>query len=373
MKRMILNATPLILFVASALLAYSRASSENQTATGENFHAQSSRKLTSVPADSADLTTVLRNMESRILPHNPPPPTKTYSAREMDEHVSYRSFPVDSYGIQYASEWARDSPEEMFAWLVDKNEKMNFQAYLLFQEWAPVDHDAALAAAIQIPNEKLRAQALLTTLEILCTTKPERAQKILLENADLFAATNHSWVTFQSQLIEETWELFLALPEGKVRTQLQAKLLGSTADQKALNLWNQASDAQRQEWLDAGFTPSWGAGYSFAGLQDLMRAAAETTGNPMDAAKFIENHGTSWAERDLVAAVEWAQAHVKGKKKIESIEKLFNISAQKDFENTLRVWQQIPEGFLKKEIAEAILRATPEDRKAEAKAVLKME
>jgi len=374
MKRLILNATPLILFGASAIGAYSRVSSENHTSSGEIIFTERSAVGPSTSPGSMDATNMLERMGNRIMAHNPPPPRKTYAGDVMVQLMNPGCYPGSGMpGIEYAMGWAEDAPEEMFAWLIDKNEEASFETYLLFRTWAAVDSEAALAAASRIPNAALRAQAWITTLEILCKTKPERAQKMLLENAELFATANGRNLIFQFDEIGAAWNLLLALPAGKAQTRLQAQLLGKSAHESARNVWDQASATQRQEWLTAGFTPSWGAGDSFAGLQDLMRETAEATGNPADAEKLIQVYGDAWAEKDLASAIHWAQAHLKGKDKIETMGKFFFANARKDIEQTLSVWQQMPASYLKKEMAQMLLRGCPEDRKAHANAILKIE
>ena len=320
------------------------------------------------------MTSVLGQMESRMLANHPPPPKKTFSAEQMDHAVFLQSMHhADLPAIEYAWEWAEDAPEEMFAWLIDKNEGMRYYAHVLFGRWAFVANNAAQAAALRIPDPQLRRQALLTTLEILAQTSPERAKNILSENANVFADVNAKPPFFQSHDIATTWDLLLVLPAGKERTFLQAKFLGRAGNEGAIHVWNQASDAQRLEWMAAGFPPTGGSYDSFAGLQDMMRERAETTRNAVDAARFIQYHGNAWADKDLESAIEWTQTHVKGKQKIQSLRKIYYSGVEKDFQNTLRLWQQMPESYLKTDIAGDILRATPEDRKAEAKHLLGQE
>lgn len=103
-----------------------------------------------------------------------------------------------------------------------------------------------------------------------------------------------------------------------------------------------------------------------------MRERAETTGDPAVVGKFLRCDGEAWAKRDLVAALNWAQAHLKGKNRVDWREKFFQGGIHHDFDQTLRIWQTLPEGFLKVSAAEAIGRAAPESRKADAKSLLKL-
>jgi hypothetical protein len=165
--------------------------------------------------------------------------------------------------------------------------------------------------------------------------------------------------------------MLLSLPPGEERTHLLAGLLDRLDPPDAHALWKQASKSERREWVDAGFAPFMTRAPSFKGLDDLMRERVETSGDPAAAGKFIDSHGESWAKRDLAAALDWAQAHLKGKRRVECREKFFQVGIIQDFDATLRIWQNLPEGYLKVSAAEAIQRAVPDNRKAEAEAVLK--
>jgi hypothetical protein len=57
--------------------------------------------------------------------------------------------------------------------------------------------------------------------------------------------------------------------------------------------------------------------------------------------------------------------------RVEWSGKLFQTGIVADFAGTLQLWQEHPDGSRKQDIAEAILRAVPDARKAEAEAVLK--
>jgi hypothetical protein len=320
------------------------------------------------------MAAALRRLESKILPHNPAPPRKTHDAKGMDDSVFSLEHAVSCGGgmhaIEYSLDWAKDAPEEMFAWLVGQNGKRSHYANMLFSQWAEADIEAALAAVFKIPDPQLRAQALLTSLEVLSKSNPDRAKEILLRNMSLFSP-NEASLFFEYDSGKTTWDLLLALPPGKERTHLQAELLERmNSDGLAQNLWKQASESQRREWLAAGFSPYMTTADTFEGLGEIMKEKAETSGNPADATKFIEGHGEAWAKRDLAAALDWAQAHLKGKSRVDLSGKLFQAGIAGDFDATLRIWKDLPEGYQKKDIAEAMLRAVPDARKAEARAVL---
>jgi hypothetical protein len=73
---------------------------------------------------------------------------------------------------------------------------------------------------------------------------------------------------------------------------------------------------------------------------------------------LLENHGEAWARRDLTAALDWALARLKGLRRVECLEKFFQVAVSQDREAALRVWQAMPEGCLKERAAEAIRRCS---------------
>lgn len=375
MNRAFVILSPPAVFILTAVSAWFACAPDGNKLVEGNSTRHGLRQRAATGVDSCDMAAALRRLESKILPHNPAPTRKTHDAEGMENAIfaSERSAPCPGGGMQafeYSMDWAKDAPEEMFAWLVGQNGKRSHYANMLFSQWAEVDIEAALAAVFKIPDPQLRAQALLTSLEVLCKTNPDRAKEILLQNMSLFSP-NEASLFFEYDSGKTTWDLLLALPPGKERTHLQAELLERmNSDGLAQNLWKQASESQRREWLAAGFSPYMTSADTFEGLGEIMKEKAETSGNPADATKFIEGHGEAWAKRDLAGALDWAQAHLKGKSRVDLSGKLFQAGIAGDFDTTLRIWQGLPEGYLKKGIAEAILRAVPDARKAEAQAVL---
>lgn len=360
MKRITLIAIPLLFFLLAALLSYFHTSSEQPVATEEEMLDRSSRRKRSAVAAAIDMTSVLGRMESRMYAQYPAPP------REMNWSGS--GYP----DVVYTMKWAKIAPEEMFAWLINQNQDALEQAHILFETWGKVANSTALDAALRLPDAKLRARALFTTLEILYQTQPERAKSIMFENAELFPDSMAGSLYYDAGAENTAWELLLALPEGYEKTHLQMKLLSLYAE-KLGNQWNQASDAQRKDWVAAGLRSLTNETEYYSGLDELQRQRAEETGNPDDAESFISDHGEAWAETDLVAAMNWTQTYVKGERKVEAVKKLFYQNVQKNYGGTLSVWQQLPESYLKKEIAEEILHGIPDERKAEAKIFLQQE
>ena len=84
----------------------------------------------------------------------------------------------------------------------------------------------------------------------------------------------------------------------------------------------------------------------------------------------MEVHGPAWAKRNLAGALDWAQAHLKGKSRIEHSARLFEPAASWDFDTALRIWQTLPDSFFKVRAAGAISKGAPPDRKAEAEALI---
>jgi hypothetical protein len=273
--------------------------------------------------------------------------------------------------FHYAREWANDAPEEMFAWLAKQNEEQSFYAYILFESWAGKDMKGALAAANRIPISKNRAQALISCLEVLNKSDPSRAKKLLAQNIELFSPAESSSLSWSYDPGNLCIEMVNSLPPSKERTCLLSNLLGDVChSDEAKKVWKDLSMSERRELIDAGFDPYKGSDESLDGIEDLLRERIEATGDTNLAETFISKYGGDWVERDLAGALEWTQKHFKGHSRVEHREKLFQTGITKNFDQTIKIWKAMPEGFLKSSAAEAILRATPDTRKAEATTLL---
>jgi hypothetical protein len=272
-------------------------------------------------------------------------------------------------GIEYAFDWARDEPEKMFAWLREKDKCFASEARILFDRWAEADVEAALAGTVQIPDSTLRAQALLRTLEHLAQSNPGRARQLLAENSGLFTAENAKSISFDYDSPISSWQLVQSLPPGAERTRLEIHYLNDTSDETAAGIWNLASEAQQREWVDAGFSPY--LGDRFAGLGQLRRTRAETTRNAEDVKTFLDAHGAEWASQDLAAASTWALDHCKGIAKEDSVFSLYKAALRENPVHTIEVWRQLPESYLKKNLAKAMVANTPEEKRAEVEAALR--
>lgn len=371
MKRRSIILAPPLVFALTAMLAWfagspaEKESEEKRPAAVRSHHSQRAEAT----ADVSGLPGALLRMESRILLHNPAPPAgETHNAKGMDIRTAQLFYCGSGMElVRYAGEWAGEAPEEMFDWLVRQNQESSSETSILFSTWANNNTEAALTASLTIPNLKLRAQALMSTLQVLCQSNPARAEELLRQNLSLFPTHGYGPTLDGGEEFTATWNLLLSLPPGKKRTHLQAILLD---DDQGMSVWNNASDNQRREWLDAGFSPYSPGPDSFEGLEDLVRERAENSNNTELAGRFIQNYGNAWAERDLAASLDWAQTHLKGEQRVKSREDFFQIGIRQDFDTTLRIWQNLPDGYLKQSAAKAIRRATPDSRKAELDAAL---
>lgn len=334
---------------------------------------------------SVDRSATLAELEHEIL-HHPAPPMEIHDAETMEAVLDMdersRCFPGGGMGaIEFSMDWAEEAPEQMFAWLLKQSGSNShrglFPAYMLFGQWAENNMEAALAAALTIPDRRIRRQALFSTLQELCKTEPQRARDLLMQNLDLFPPDEETPVIESYEAPDTTCDMLLSLPPGAARTHLLADLLASMADSyddghtaQARTIWQQAPDTLRIELVAAGFRSGVNAS-SFDGLEDLMREHAESSGDPAIANRFIEAIGPAWAKRDLASALDWAQAHLKGKSGMETRSKLFRWAASDDFDTALRVLGDLPDGSLKLNAAEALVRGAPDDRKPEAEAMLR--
>lgn len=368
MKRPTIILAPPLVFALTAMLAWfagspaENESEERRTSVGSHSQRAETR------ADISDLPGALRRMESRILSHSPPPPAgEIHNAKGMDKLTGFARYLGGMGMISYSFDWAEKAPEEMFDWLVRQNQDSSSETSILFSTWADSNTEAALTASLKIPNQKLRAQALMSTLEVLCQTNPARAEELLRQNLSLFSTHGYGPMFDGGETFTATWNLLLSLPPSKNRTHLQAILLD---DDQGKSVWSNASDNERLEWVDAGFSPYRPDPESFQGLEDLIRERAENSSDSDVATRFIQNYGDAWAERDLAASLDWARAHLKGEQRVESREKLFQTGIRKDFYTTLSIWKNLPDGHLKQSAGEAILRATPNSRKVEVEAAL---
>ncbi len=369
MKRFLRIAALPLVFAVAALLARHQSSTGHPVASTEKPRMPGTRPQMEKPANPGDTTAILLAMEARMLAPNPPLPHKGYGGEAMDR-VLVPYGPSTRVEIESAMDWARNEPEKMFACLLGKDKRFVSQASILFESWAESNVEAALAGALQIPDSTLRAQALLSTLESLAGTNPERARRLLLENSGLYTPDIVGDIRFGYPSPESSWELVQSLPPGVERTRLEVLCLNYCEDEAAAALWNQATETQHSEWLSAGFSPYPGASEAFNGLGEIMRTRAETTGNAADAQEFIRVHGSEWAAEDFEDATKWTMTYSKGETKRDSLESFYRTAIQQDPARTIQVWKQLPEGYLKKNLAKTMLENTPQEKQAEVEAAM---
>ncbi|MEO5714493.1 MAG: hypothetical protein ABIT37_13485 [Luteolibacter sp.] len=354
--------------------------------TSENSTIRSPRQRASAAAGSGDPSEAILEFERKIL-LSPAPPVEVHDAAgmeeclDLDDRRSRMGVCGGPSSITYSFEWAKESPEEMFAWLFRKDgssiKRKLSPSSILFGCWAKQDMLAAIAAVFKIPDPTIRAQALASALEILYPQDPNRARELMEQNLSLFPADGRSSVFNPYDTGSTTCDLLLSLPPGDERTHLLATLLKSMAgwnieiSQQACAVWEQAPDNLRHDLVAAGFSNGKDEAVVFTGLEELMRERAETSGDPAVAEKFIEAQGSGWAKRDLAGALDWAQTHLKGKSRVERSAGLFENAANEDLDKALGVWQSLPDDSFKVRAAEAMLKGAPDARKPEADAALK--
>jgi hypothetical protein len=281
----------------------------------------------------------------------------------------------------WSNDWAREAPDEMFAWLIHKPTpspgRSMIPAQVLFTRWAEKDMPGALAALATIPDPGIRAQALMASLEVLCKNDPTRARDLLVENLNLFDPVHAAPVFDRSESGESTCALLLSLPPGSSRAILLAALLKGMAGNDldhgrsaAHAVWEQAPQDLRHDLVAAGFSSDSDEAVVFTGLEELMREQAEASGDPVIADKFINAQGIRWVQRDPAGALEWAQTHLLGRSRAECNEWLFETAAGVDFAAALDACERLPDGMRRIRAAEAIARGASEERKAEAEEVV---
>jgi len=389
MNRTCIIVAPPLAFILAAVSAWLVGPpSHNETGAGFSVSLHPRQHATD-GFDSVSSSAVLQQLEHEVFFH-PVPVMQTHDAQGMDAAIESDdrspSFPGSGGNmVGYAMKWAAQAPEEMFAWLVRKNgssfQRELFPTYLLFGEWAKNNMEAALAAVDRIPDRRIKAQALFTSLESLCQNDPERARRLMIQNLDLFTSGDPSPITKCYETGKPMCDLLLSLPAGGERTSLLAKLLRDMAgwnaetQTQAQAVWERSPEPLRQELVAAGFVNErYGVDKdklpSFDGLADLLKQRAEASGDPAAVRTFLDTQGPAWAKTDLSAALEWTQDHLKGKNRVERGAELFGYAAAGDFDPTLDLWHSLPDGYLKIRAAGAIANHAPADRKADAQAVL---
>ena len=396
MKTALFLSTPPLAFVAAAMLA-GLAPPHDPAASPDGPIPFGPRKRAAVMEHSkptpTDIESAIAEMEHRI-GRFPSPEVEIYDAEGMESRllVGQREATygrVDLDALNYSRRWVAENPAEMFEWfireeLVPDDLRQSF-AEGLFSQWAEQDMASALAALSRMPHSGSRAQALVSTLEVLCQRDPAKARELLLQNIELLEATKKVEFDIFAPGMART-ELVSALPPGGLRSRLMAEnissLLGSGIgcggdnsiyESKAAigtGLWAQLSIDERRELVDAGLRLSIFDQIQLDGLEDLLRQHAESSGDPRQPSLFIDQYGVRWAERDAEAAVSWAMAHLKGEERTEWSFILIMYAAKKDFDAAMRVWRSLPEGKSREQAAEYLAETAPPDHEAEKATLL---
>ncbi len=379
MKRAFFLSTPPIAFIAAAMLAglvplddATRESNQAPSTNPQNLTAT----LTNLKSSSSDISDLLTELERRFV-HFPPMEVENYDAEGMENDILIKKAyagAVISWAISYEHEWARKSPQKMFEWLIQQsivfgNERQSL-AQTLFSEWATQDMAAALSAISNIPHADIRAQALVSTLEVLCEKNPIKAREILLQNLTSLEALKTVKLGFDSS--KALTEFIQTLPAGRLRSLFLAEYIDNLImfdydgnGAVAIELWKQASIEERQNMVADGLCKSSSDKIQLDGLENLVKQHAETTKDPMKASLFVNYYGESWVERDPGSAISWTLTHLRAKDRTDQCLKLIKHAASHDFDKALQAWKNLPTGSLRDEATDLLLEAAPADRKTE--------
>ncbi len=393
MKPAIFLTGPPLAFFAAAMLAglvkpHDPAARSNRAIpSAPRERAGSTENSKSVPTD---IESTLSEMERRVVWFSPTK-VEIHNAEGMESRLlkDLRASPNDSgysglEALNYSIGWARENPAELFEWfirqeLVSSKLRKSLAAWL-FSEWAKQDMTAALAALARISKAESRAQALVSTLEVLSQKDPAKARELLLQNIDSLDVLKS--VEFQEfEPGKARTDLILSLPPGKLRSLLMAENIrclmyegiGCGGDKSGYyakaalgtGLWNQLSTDERRELVDAGLRSSEFDEIQLDGLEDLIRQRAEVSNDPRQASLFMDRYCIAWAKRDAAAAVSWTMSHLKGDERREWTRNVITLAADENFDAAIRVWRTLPEGTLRKEAAKYLLLDTPADHEAE--------
>jgi hypothetical protein len=391
MKPALFLSAPPLAFFAAVLLAGLLPPHDPATSTDRPIPS-GPRKRGAVIEDSKPAPTsieaTLADMEHRVVRVSSPN-FEIHDADGMESSllVDLREAVWGGGGVEannYSRQWASENPAELFEWLIRQklvsSDLRKSLAAVLFSEWAKQDIVAALAAISRMNHTESRVQALVSMLEILCEKNPAKARELLLRDiASLEAMESVEFAVFEPGRART--DLILALPPGRLRTMLMAENIrclmyqgvGCGGDNSSYyakaaigtGLWNQLTNDERRELVDAGLRLSDFDEIQLDGLEDLIKQRAEVSNDPGQAGHFIDQYGISWAERDVGAAVSWAMAHLKGEERAEWSLILIEYGAEKDFAAAMRVWRTLPEGTLSNEMAKRLVEVAPADRDAE--------
>ena len=232
MNRKLTFLTPPLAFAMAMALAWFTAAPAGTETPTANQRLHRDRPSAGNASGSVDLPATLLQLEREIL-HHPAPLVEVHDAIGMeaalDSALASSFVPGGGMaGIEYALDWAREAPDAMFDWLVDggsSSDRRLHYAHMLFGTWAESDLESALAATSRIPDPQLRRQAMLTSIQALATSDPDRARELLIRNLSLFKPDSQHLFFDTYHKGKSTCDLLISLPPGEERTHLLAKLL----------------------------------------------------------------------------------------------------------------------------------------------------
>lgn len=382
MKTALYVTTPPLAFIAAMMFA-GLITTDDSAGHKEQSNRAGPRKRAAVMEDdkssSTDIPALLAVLERKIV-HFPPPEIVIHEGKMMEALLKSEANGMQFCGsgmasYEYSMDWARENPAGMFEWFNEhwtvSGHERQYLAKTLFAEWAAQDMAAALAAIPRMTHAKSRAQALVSTLEVLCRKDPVKARELLLQNLDTLEAMQDMQLGHEAE--KSRTELILSLPPGRVRSLFLAEYIENLVlfdydgnRELAIELWKRCSTEERRDMVAAGLRESSPFNkIRLDGLEDLIKQHAETSDDPEQALLFIKQYGASWAKRDAGGALAWSLARLKGKERNECALDLLADAASQNFDAAVQAWKIFPEGTLRELAAEQLFSNAPADRAAD--------
>lgn len=290
----------------------------------------------------------------------------------------------------YAGNWAKAAPEEMLAWfrargsgkLILPNGPLNSHndfSNLIFRALTVKNPEGAIRSALQEERKSVRRGLVANVIGTLRLTDPGRASALAAEQAGLLAGgeRNSSEFSAVGKDYPGMWDLLRALPAGGDRNRVLAQYFDAIAGnhpQDTVAMWSRMPAEERRELVEGGFQGMGlrmgGSSASLEGLNELWRDHALASRDPEVLEQYLRAGATQWAASDPAAAITWARENLIGEARVLGTARLFREGAQSDFDATLAVWRDLPEGGLRARAAGYLAAGAPEERRAEAEALL---
>ena len=358
-------------------------------ANGATIHRGGSRTEAATNASvraAAESAEILRRIERRVLETLDTGAT-AFSGERL--RLLCANGPGDE-ARSYAWRWARGDPAGMFEWFQINEPKFRLPTaggssedfvWEIFTGWARRDADAALGAALAMPNKWRRGVALGSIVRELRFSDPGRAAALAAEHLALLTSSDSSGYLADSRFtIQENLTFIQRLPEGENRAKFLASCLRDSEVSKARDVWNAASENLRRELISGGYVPSKPhdpfafdatVPESFDSLEPLLRERAGTVGTPEAIAEFLQYCRAAWAKRDLPGAFVWVQLNLRGKLQVEQSAYLFKFAAAADFDAARVFWETLPPSTLRVWAAQELADGAPPERRDAVEAVIK--